>query len=93
MKKVFTRVALEVISEKELDSEIKSDRGVSVYVPLLRLLAQATDQAALGDNTWISIGRTQDGSALCLAVHTPAGKLACYASTLGGLALGSGELL
>ena len=64
-----------------------------MYGGLLLLLSQVCDEAAKGDNTWVSLGKTQDGSALALAVHTPDGNLSAYGATFGGLALEAAKLL
>jgi hypothetical protein len=93
LKKTYSRSNLEPVNEEELDDQVKAKRFETVYAPLLRLLSQACDLAAGGTNTWISIGKTQAGDALVLAVHTPDGKLACYGPTLGGLAMGASDLL
>lgn len=84
---------MEKINEQELDEQIKAKRADDIYIPLLRLLSQALDDAAAGTNTWVSFGKTQAGDALVLAVHTPDGKLACYGATLAALALGAADLL
>lgn len=92
MKK-FTRVQLEANNEQEYQEQVKAKRDGDVYSGLLRLLSQVCDEAATGSNTWVSLGKTQDGSALALTVHSPDGKLSCYASTFGGIAMEAKDLL
>lgn len=93
MKKKFGRTILVAESEAELDAQIQSKRFDAVYLPLVRLVAQACDDAANGAGTWVSIGTTRDKSALTLTVHTDDGPLSCYSGTLAGLAMEANELL
>lgn len=89
----FVRLPLLVVNEEEYNAQVAAKRVPEVFGGLLLLLSQVADEAAKGSNTWLSLGKTQDGSALALTVHTPEGNLSGYAGTLGGLALEASKLL
>jgi hypothetical protein len=93
MKHKYLKAVIEPINEVEFVDQASKKRLAEVYTDLLQLLAQVCDEAASGDNVWLSMGATKEKSALVVTVHTPEGNMSVYGATLGGLCLEAKSLL
>lgn len=93
MKKRFLKAVLSAGNELRLNELLPQKDGLHHYTPLLTIVAQALDEAAQGDNVWVSIGKTRDQSSLTLVVHTEEGALTAFAESMEGLSTACRDLL
>ncbi len=89
----YVRVELQAQNLSSVEEEKDAGKWRATYMALVTVLADACDQAALGENTWVSVGKTRDGSSLNLTVHLPEGPISVFAPSLAGLSKQAEELL
>jgi hypothetical protein len=93
MKRNYIRAVLQEVNEAQLEDTAKEKLVTTAYYSLLKLVAQACDYKAKGDNVWVTIGADKQNTTLLLVVHDGEVTYSAAGSTLIDLAQDCGKLL
>lgn len=93
MKRTFVRVPLVPHNEQQLDLSLDESLADSMYLPLLRLIAQACDLKAQGEDVWIYIGTDSNTQTLLLTLNDNKTKSTAGGGSLTELAVDCERLL
>lgn len=85
MKKTFVRAVLQPVAESQVPDLIKDKDFQQGLASLVLLIAQVLDDAAKGNNTYLSIGTTRDKGSMTIAVHQDGVPQSVFADNLEDL--------
>jgi hypothetical protein len=93
MKRTFVREVLQPVSLGQVDSQLKEKLQDTVYLALIKLIADCMDLRAAGEDVWINIGTDQSKTSLLLTVHDNGTRYTAGGATLADLAADCTRLL